>query len=428
MQVSLRAKVFAVMAVPVVVLVASAGLGYVTEQRSNSLLDASQHAAAVQHEIDTVLADLFDAETGTRGYVLTGDKVYLDPYNDGARNINADLTKLTALTAGDAIQAQRIARLRILVTDRLTTLVQTQRLAPMTRPKRDAIVLLMNEGNGLMTTIRSVLGDLDRDESAVLDAHQLALDRARHITFLLVVVGTPGALLLALALVFLFAERVVSRISRIEENARRLERGEPMLEATGAHDEIGELGRVLVETGARLAELQAELRRMATADELTGLSNRRGFMAVAEHQLNLAGRLHEPLALMFLDLDNLKVVNDTLGHGVGDEMLKETAQLLLATFRNSDLVARVGGDEFCVLLTTEQDPGAQIALGRLREVMARRNLIPDRTYALSFSVGMAEFDWRTPIGIDDLIESADSRMYAEKRAKRAAREGADAHV
>jgi diguanylate cyclase (GGDEF)-like protein len=131
---------------------------------------------------------------------------------------------------------------------------------------------------------------------------------------------------------------------------------------------------------------------------------------------------------MFLDLDNLKVVNDTLGHNVGDEMLKETARLLLATFRNSDLVARVGGDEFCVLLTTEQDPGAKIALGRLREVMARRNLIQGRTYELSFSVGMAEFDWRTPVGIDDLIESADSRMYVEKRAKRAAREGVDVPV
>ena len=88
----------------------------------------------------------------------------------------------------------------------------------------------------------------------------------------------------------------------------------------------------------------------------------------------------------------------------------------------------MGGDEFCVLLTTEQDPGAKIALGRLREVMARRNLIAGRSYELSFSVGMSEFDWRTPVGIDDLIESADARMYAEKRAKRAARDVADARV
>jgi diguanylate cyclase (GGDEF)-like protein/PAS domain S-box-containing protein len=97
---------------------------------------------------------------------------------------------------------------------------------------------------------------------------------------------------------------------------------------------------------------QEELRRLAiaaTTDQGTGLKNRRGFFALAQHELNLAQRLGHPLTLIFFDLDRLKLINDTYGHLEGDRAIADTAQLLSSTFRESDLVARLGGDEFCVL-------------------------------------------------------------------------------
>lgn len=420
---SLRGKVATLMAFPVAVLLASASLAFLAESRSGSMLVATQHAYAVQHEIDLVVTDLVNAETGTRGFLLTGDQAYLSPYKRGAAAVHGDLNLLSSLTAGNADQAARIQRLQYLITDKLTSLVEVQAYAPVTDSTNHvAMVSIMNEGKGLMDTIRSVLGSAGTQEAAILRSQQLSLDRARHLAFLLAVVGTPGAVLLALAIVFLFAERVVSRLSRIKDNARRLERGEPLLDADNDRDEIGELGRVLVETGARLAELQKELRHMATVDELTGLANRRGFLAVAEHQLRLATRLGEPVAVLFLDVDNLKPVNDSLGHAAGDQLLRETADLMAATFRDADLLGRVGGDEFCVLLATNEDPGAKIALGRLREVAARRNLESGRTYQLAFSVGLTEFDPSNPATVQELMDVADSLMYAEKRAKHSAHE------
>ena len=419
---SLRGKVATIMTLPVAVLLASASLAFLAERRSGTTLEATQHAYAVQHEIDAVLTDLVDAETGTRGFLLTGDTAYLSPYRRGAAAVHGDLAELSSLTVGNPDQAALLQRLQLLITDRLTLLVQAQRFAPVTdRTDHAAMVGTMNEGKGLMDTTRSVLNDLSTQETAILQARQASLEQARHLAFLLAVAGTPGAVLFALAIVFLSAERVVSRITRIEENARRLESGEPLLDPGDDRDEIGELGRVLVETGARLAELQSELRHMATVDELTGLANRRGFLAVAEHQLRLAARLGEPVALLFLDLDNLKTVNDSLGHAAGDQMLQETAEIMETTFRDSDLAARVGGDEFCVLLATQEDPGAKIALGRLREVATRRNLEPGRAYQLSFSVGLTEFDPSNPAAIQELMDAADTLMYAEKRAKHAAR-------
>jgi diguanylate cyclase (GGDEF)-like protein len=415
---TLRRKVAVVIALPAMVLVAFAYLAFLAQQRSAAVLEATQHSYTVQHETDLVLTDLVDAETGTRGYLLTGNRAYLSPYERGAVAVHADLAKLDALTSSNTAESSRVARLQYLITDRLTSLVELQRFAPLTlHTDQGAMTDSMDQGKGVMDTIRSVLADLGTQETTVLEARQAELVRAQHLSFLLGVAGTPGAVLLALGFVFFSAKRLVSRINRIEQNARRLQRGEPLEDPGDDRDEIGGLGRVVVETAAKLSELQKELRRLATIDELTGVANRRGFLAVAEHQLRLAARVGEPAALMYLDLDNLKPVNDTHGHAVGDQMLKEMAEVLISTFRDSDLVARVGGDEFCVLLATPEDPGAMIALGRLREVAARRSIEPGRLYELSFSVGMAEFDPAIPTPIDELLETADRLMYTEKRTK-----------
>jgi diguanylate cyclase (GGDEF)-like protein len=420
---SLRGKVATVMTIPVLVLAASAALTFVAERRSTATVEATQHAYAVQHEIDAVLTDLVDAETGTRGLVLTGDPTYLDPYLRGAAAVRGDLHLLGTLTAGNPDQVVSIQRLGLSITDRLATLAAFQRFAPISpTTDRAAMVNEMDYGKVTMDTIRGVLGDLSAQETAILRRKEASLESTRHILFLLAVIGAPGAVLLSLAVVFLSAERVVSRIGSIEDNARRLQRGEPMMNAGEAHDEIGELGRVLVETGAKLSDLQADLRRLATVDELTGLANRRGFLAVAEHQLRLTTRVREPVALLFLDVDDLKPVNDAYGHATGDEMLREMAEIMVSTFRDADLVARVGGDEFCVLLATREDPGAKIALGRLHEVTARRNLEPDRMYRIGFSVGLTEFDPDNPASIDTLMDDADGLMYEEKRAKRERRD------
>ena len=167
------------------------------------------------------------------------------------------------------------------------------------------------------------------------------------------VVGAPIGLLVALVIVVLFNQRTATRLQKVEENAIRLEHGEPMIEDDDADDEIGRLGRALVRSGTLAIELQGELQQLASEDPLTNLANRRGFMPLLEHQLAIAHRQGEPLSVLFIDLDGLKVVNDRFGHAFGDQMLQETAAILRDTFRTSDVPARMGGDEFCVLLPGE---------------------------------------------------------------------------
>jgi diguanylate cyclase (GGDEF)-like protein len=149
--------------------------------------------------------------------------------------------------------------------------------------------------------------------------------------------------------------------------------------------------------------------------------NRRGFLPTAEHHLEMAKRTHMPTGLMFLDLDGLKHVNDTLGHAAGDAMITEAAYVMRQTFRASDLIARMGGDEFCVLFATESEATADVAMTRLQEAVQLANAQEGRPFELSLSTGVAMFDPEQPCSLDQLMATADERMYVNKRAKASAR-------
>ena len=165
-------------------------------------------------------------------------------------------------------------------------------------------------------------------------------------------------------------------------------------------------------------QLQMALRAMSLVDDLTGLYNRRGFLTLARQHLKVADRMRRRVAHIFVDLDGLKGINDTLGHREGDLALLETADLLKETFRDSDIIARIGGDEFVVLAMEATGVTAETWLGRLQERLDARNCTTARPYHLSLSIGVAYYDPDFPCAIDDLLAQADTQMYREKRNKR----------
>ncbi|MBW1792395.1 MAG: diguanylate cyclase [Deltaproteobacteria bacterium] len=165
-------------------------------------------------------------------------------------------------------------------------------------------------------------------------------------------------------------------------------------------------------------ELEDKLHRLSITDEMTGLLNRRGFITMAEKQLNIAQRSKKKLYFLYADLDNLKKVNDTLGHQVGDELITKAAHLLNNTFRKSDIIGRLGGDEFSVLqVEIPQEADMRNTLSRLQENIKKLNADPDQNYELSLSIGSVEYDPTSQLTLDDLIRKADKLMYEEKKTK-----------
>ena len=169
---------------------------------------------------------------------------------------------------------------------------------------------------------------------------------------------------------------------------------------------------------ALMVEREFSAIEWATVDELTGLSNRRGFMMLAQHSLQLCTRQNIPAALVFIDLDHLKQVNDQLGHAEGDWVLVTFAQHLMKAFRSSDVVARLGGDEFLVLLTNHSEAAAEKAMARLQRALDATNEAKARGYDISFSYGLVEFDPKRHHTIGALISEGDSLMYKTKKARR----------
>jgi len=168
-------------------------------------------------------------------------------------------------------------------------------------------------------------------------------------------------------------------------------------------------------------KMEARLEAMSVTDELTGLLNRRGFFAVAEKHLELSVRMDKALFLLYADIDNMKWINDNLGHTAGDEALVETASVLHNTFRKSDIIGigRLGGDEFAVLMFSEQGTCCDHpVLDRFEENITKLNKQPDRKYLLSMSVGIVQYDPERPCTTEEFISRGDEAMYKCKRERK----------
>jgi diguanylate cyclase (GGDEF)-like protein len=169
---------------------------------------------------------------------------------------------------------------------------------------------------------------------------------------------------------------------------------------------------------ASMVERELIITQMATVDELTKISNRRGFNMLGEQILNLCSRQKIPVVMVFLDLDKFKPINDQFGHEEGDRALVAFAYQMKLNFRSSDILARLGGDEFVVLFTNTSKQQAETLIEKFNHALIKSNQEVGRAYDISFSHGIVEFNPEKHTCIRDLLSDSDSLMYELKRAKR----------
>lgn len=165
-------------------------------------------------------------------------------------------------------------------------------------------------------------------------------------------------------------------------------------------------------------QMEEQLRALSFLDHLTGLYNRRGFFTLAGEFLKLAKRQRQGIFMLYTDLDNLKLINDTLGHREGDRALIDSANIIKKSYRDSDIVARIGGDEFAVIPIGTTGDNIEKLTSRLQKNIENHNLTKSRNYMLSISFGVSYYDPVTPCSLDELIVNADKMMYEQKRLKK----------
>lgn len=167
-----------------------------------------------------------------------------------------------------------------------------------------------------------------------------------------------------------------------------------------------------------LKQALKKLEALSNSDSLTKLSNRRYLITIADHQMRLARRTGQGTLLLYADIDNLKQINDQYGHEEGDKAIIEVANMLKSTFRESDVIARIGGDEFVVLFIGAAREISQSAIKRFNEAVNTRNDETNEMYSLSISVGTSYTDPVDNLMISDLLGRADKEMYKQKKGRK----------
>lgn len=170
-------------------------------------------------------------------------------------------------------------------------------------------------------------------------------------------------------------------------------------------------------------KIEERLHSLSITEDLTGLYNRRGFLTFADHHIKAAERRKEQILLILFDLDGLKKINDAYGHSMGDQALIDASAVLKQTFRNTDVIARISGDEFVALTADPDGNGEDVFRRRINENLEKHNSRGNRPYHLSLSFGIAKFDHKVPSSIDRLLVQADELMYNEKNKKDVGRKG-----
>ncbi len=179
--------------------------------------------------------------------------------------------------------------------------------------------------------------------------------------------------------------------------------------------EMDEEDKALLRDLAVMAEQEIAALQLATLDELTMISNRRGFVSLGRHSLSLCKRHQKPATLVLFDLNDFKPINDQFGHAEGDRALIAFANILKQVFRDSDVFGRIGGDEFVALLSGTSEEEVQQVMARFQETIDHYNMQAKRGYDVRYSAGWVTREPDGEESIDELMAQADARMYEQKK-------------
>jgi diguanylate cyclase (GGDEF)-like protein len=346
-----------------------------------------RHAEAMQvHTLDVLLAAgrletaVNETMRGERGYLLTGDRDFLQPYFRG-RALSVRLLRSLQHATRDNVEqqgnlavAERRLNTYIGAIDRLVALEAAGR-----RAEAVAAVRARADRNQIIAFV-AALDRVQAEERRLLALRGAAAEAADSR-------DTRYNYIIAILAIIMFALLTAAVVG-----------------AALAH--------------RRTLELSGELERLATTDALTGLPNRRQLMTAMETEVRRAGRTGRPLSLALLDVDRFKAINDTHGHPVGDEVLRVVAEELRGVTRGGDLLGRFGGEEFAIIMPETDLDQAHLACERLRRAVARRILhYPNGTSGhVTISSGVALLAGDE--GCDHLVSRADGALYEAKAGGR----------
>ncbi|MFC1503298.1 diguanylate cyclase domain-containing protein [Pseudomonadota bacterium] len=413
---SVRLKLTILLIILFVTAIGNAVFTFLLESNGNDKVQWVVHTNNVIYTSERLLGTLKDAETGQRGYLITLNSSYLEPYYSGKQESVILLKKLKKLTSDNIEQQERLSTIEANMKLKNDELAQTIVLAEQNRIEEALQIVLMDKGKLYMDKIREDIKEFIHVEEILLEQRKAGIRevRGRVTTFLVVEI-----VFFSLFAIFTFSfinNRLFAPMNRLLSSTARMKEGEKVeIPDVVSNDEMGILLSNFYSMSEKVHNRTQTLRHKAFHDELTGLKNRATVFEEIDSAIEESSLTDSKIVVFFLDLNKFKQINDSFGHDAGDLILKETASRLRRSVRSDDGVFRVGGDEFIILLNniknvSEVDNIAENILGAFKlPIMMKAEAIK-----VLPSIGIA-ISPDAATNSEDVVRFSDIAMYEAKK-------------
>lgn len=366
-----------------------------------------------------LLSSMTDAETGQRGYLLTGDPAYLESYLKGLSASEHSYNDLVKLTEDNPVQSNRLSIVKSYMDQKFKELKMTIDIfnRGTEADRKHAIdIVKKNSGKKVMDEIRLEIALFKSDEVVFLEKRKGDYRAIRAQIRTAIVIGVVLFAFVGAITIFFIREKLFFPIKLLLKNAAKMERGEKQkIEDLLPKDEMGYLLSRFYQVSEKVYSHTESLTHKATHDALTGLANRAGIDVTIKNSIVTSESRHKKMALLFIDLNKFKQLNDTLGHDAGDAVLIETGHRLKDVLRSNDQVFRLGGDEFVVILNDIlESVHIKKVVKHILDKFKPSFIYNNNQIDISLSIGVS-ISPEDSIDSAELLKFADVAMYMAKQ-------------
>ena len=415
---SLRLKLTLLLSILFLTAIGNAVFTFILEGYEEEKLTWVIHTHEVINESASLLSAMTDAETGQRGYLLTKVSSYLEPYHTGIAAAEAHINALAQLTLDNPKQQKRLVTVRELMTKKFAELNATIALMQENTEEsaKAALDIVMGDsGKQYMDVMRMELVAFNNEEQLLLEKRKGDFRASRAYVTTMVGIEIVFFLFMGLITALFIKDKLFSPMAMLLESTSKMERGEKQnIVNLLPDDEMGYLLSRFYQMSEKVYDKTAELTYQAAHDSLTSLKNRSGIEKEIRDSVAVLTKNNAKIAVLLIDLNKFKQLNDTLGHSAGDEVLKETANRLKDSVRSYDAVFRLGGDEFIIVIKDIfQVSLVQSIVVKIIKKFASPFMFHGNPIDISLSIGIA-ISPDDSTKVEKLLKFADIAMYAAK--------------
>jgi len=412
---TIKQKITVFLTILFISVIGNAFLTYKLEQYSQDKAQWVQRTNNIILTMKIYLMSMKDAETGQRGYLLTQNSKYLEPYHTGIKNIKEYYQKLMVLTQ-DKSNKKLLTDIQLLEIKKITELQKTIDLTNNGHLSDALFIVKEDSGKIFMDQIRELsFKFLDR-EKQLLNEHKNEFIVSRTMILTLIAVSVTFFTMLALFTILFLNKTLFEPMRLLLNSTKKVEKGEQIdIGDITTQDEMGYLLSSFYKMNEKVVQREISLKHKVSHDELTQLLNRESLYEYMGKAIQKAKQDSTKVAILFLDLNKFKEVNDTLGHKAGDFLLIEASKIFLNSVRSSDKVFRIGGDEFLIMLDNISEiHQIDTVVTKILNTLKTPVMYQNKELFISTSVGIAIFP-DNGNSADELLKASDIAMYSAKK-------------